>query len=153
MRAQATVGGNICAAASGDTPRGDLQAALLVLGASVRSTGKGGEKTETLEDFLADGAGRLVLDVSYDDAPRQSGYAAAWRPHTHHYTILAVAAASRDGETRIAATGVAPRAVLLDAGDPLAGLELRDDALASAWYRARLLPQLVERALANLQEA
>jgi aerobic carbon-monoxide dehydrogenase medium subunit len=151
VRAQATVGGNLCATSTDDTPRGDLQAALLALGASVRSAGKGGETTEPLEDFLAAGAGRLVLDVSYDDAPRQAGYAALWRPHTHHYTILAVAAARRDGALRLAATGVAPRAVLLDPDDPLAGLELRDGALASAWYRTQLLPRLVERALADLE--
>jgi carbon-monoxide dehydrogenase medium subunit len=151
VRAQATVGGNLCSASSDDAPRGDLQAAFLALGASVRSAGKGGEKTQSLEHFLADGMGRLVLDVSYDDAPRQAGYAAVWRPHTHHYTILAVAAAKRDGELRIAATGVAPRAVLLDPDDPLKGLELRDDALASAWYRAQLIPRLVERALAILE--
>jgi carbon-monoxide dehydrogenase medium subunit len=152
VRAQATVGGNLCSASSDDAPRGDLQAAFLALGASVRSAGKGGEKKQSLEKFLADGAGRLVLDVSYDDAPRQAGYAAVWRPHTHHYTILAVAAAKRGGELRIAATGVAPRAVLLDPDDPLKGLELRDDALASAWYRAQLVPRLVERALADLEE-
>jgi CO/xanthine dehydrogenase FAD-binding subunit len=152
VRAQATVGGNLCSVSSDDAPRGDLQAAFLALGASVRSAGKGGEKTQSLEKFLADGAGRLVLDVSYDDAPRKAGYAAVWRPHTHHYTILAVAAAKRDGELRLAATGVAPRAVLLDPDDPLEGLELRDDALASAWYRAHLIPRLVERALSDLGE-
>ena len=152
VRSQATVGGNVCAVSSDDTPRGDLQAALLALGATVRSVGKGGERNDPLEDFLSDGAGRLVLDVSYDDAPRQAGYAAVWRPHTHHYTILAVAAARRDGDLRIAATGVAPRAVLLDPGSPLEGLELRDDALASTWYRAQLLPRLVARVLADLEE-
>jgi len=153
VRSQATVGGNVCAESSEDTPRGDLQAALLALGATVRSAGKGGERSEPLEDFLADGTGRLVLDVSYDDAPRQAGYAAVWRPHSHHYTILAVAAARRDGELRVAATGVAPRAVLIDPDDPLAGLEPRDDALASTWYRTQLLPRLVARALAQLEEA
>ena len=153
VRAQATVGGNLCSSASDDAPRGDLQAPLLALAASVRSTGAGGERSEPLEDFLADGSGRLVLDVSYDDAPRQAGYASIWRPHTHHYTILAVAAVKRDGELRVAATGVAPKAVLVDPNEPLAGLDLRDDPLASAWYRARLLPRLVERALANLEEA
>ena len=105
-----------------------------------------------VETFLADGGGRLVLDVSYDDAPRQAGYAAVWRPHSHHYTILAVAAARRDGVLRVAATGVAPRAVLLDPDDPLKGLELRDDVLASAWYRTQLLPRLVTRALAQIEE-
>jgi CO/xanthine dehydrogenase FAD-binding subunit len=126
---------------------------LLALGASVRSTGKGGEQTEPLETFLADGFGRLVLDVSYDDVPRQAGYASVWRPHTHHYTILAVAAVQRDGDLRVAATGVATRAVLVDPDDPVSGVDLRDDPLASAWYRARLLPRLVERAVANLEEA
>jgi carbon-monoxide dehydrogenase medium subunit len=153
VRAQATVGGNLCSTASEEAPRGDLQAPLLALGASVRSTGTGGERTEPLEDFLADGTGRLVLDIAYDDAPRQAGYASVWRPHTHHYTILAVAAAKRDADLRVAVTGIAPKAVLVDPGDPLTGLDLRDDPLASAWYRARLLPRLVERALANLEEA
>ena len=152
VRSQATVGGNVCARSSDDAPRGDLQAALLALGATVRSAGKGGERSEPLEDFLADGAGRLVLDLSYDDVPRRAGYAAAWRPHSHHYTILAVAAARRDGELRIAATGMGPRAVLVDPDDPLAGLEPRDDALASAWYRTQLLPRLLARVLAQLEE-
>jgi len=153
VRSQATVGGNVCSHSSEDTPRGDLQAALLALGASVRSAGKGGERSEPLEDFLADSDGRLVLDVTYEDAARQAGYAAVWRPHSHHYTILAVAAARRDGDLRVAATGVAPRAVLLDPDDPLAGLELRDDALASIWYRTQLLPRLVARTLAQLEES
>jgi CO/xanthine dehydrogenase FAD-binding subunit len=152
VRSQATVGGNVCAVSTDDAPRGDLQAALLALGATVRSAGKGGERSDPLEDFLADGPGRLVLDVFYDDVPRQAGYAAVWRPHTHHYTILAVAAARRDGDLRIAATGVAPRAVLLDPESPLAGLELREDALASTWYRTQLLPRLVARVLADLEE-
>lgn len=151
IRGQATVGGNICAEASADAPRGDLQAALIALGATVRSGGKGGERSEPLEDFLGNGSGRLVLDVSYDEAPRQTGYAAAMRPHAHHYTILAVSAAKRDGELRVAATGLGPHAVVLDPDNPLAGLEPRDDALASGWYRSQLLPRLVERALADLE--
>ncbi len=154
IRGQATVGGNLCARASGDAPRGDLQAALIVLGATVRSSGRGGERSEPLEDFLGNAAGRLVLDVSYEDAPRETGYAAGWRPHAHHYTILAVAAARRDGELRVAATGVGPHAVRLTAveqsgnpDDALRDTSPRDDALASAWYRSRILPRLVGRAL------
>jgi CO/xanthine dehydrogenase FAD-binding subunit len=109
IRAQATVGGNICSEASVDAPRGDLQAALIALDASVRSAGKGGERTEPIEDFLANGAGRLVLDVSYDDAPRRTGYAAAWRPHTHHYTILAACATQTADAVRVAVTGAGAR--------------------------------------------
>jgi CO/xanthine dehydrogenase FAD-binding subunit len=157
VRSQATLGGNLCAGPGRDTPRGDLQAPLIVLGARVRSAGAGGERTESLEDFLAGGGGRLLLDVAYDERARQTGYAAAWRPHTHHYTILAVAAARANGELRMAATGAAPHAIRLRAveasGDPQRAVddaEPRDDALASAWYRKRILPHLVEQALSNL---
>lgn len=170
IRGQATVGGNVCSTASADAPRGDLQAALIALGATVRSTGTGGERTEPLEDFLADGAGRLVLDVSYDDGPRQTGYAAAWRPHSHHYTILAACATRTADAVRVGITGAGPRGMrapsveqaFQDGGNPAGAAQrvlddvehaLRDDALASAWYRSHLLPRLVERALAHLEEA
>jgi carbon-monoxide dehydrogenase medium subunit len=158
VRAQATVGGNLCAPFSEEAPRGDLQAPLIVLGARVRSTGKGGEKLEPVEEFLAGGTeGRLVLDVSYDAVERKAGYAAARRPHAHHYTILAVAAAKANGELRVAATGLGPHAVRLGAveasgnhEDALQDIEPADDALASSWYRRTLLPKLVERALSTL---
>jgi aerobic carbon-monoxide dehydrogenase medium subunit len=158
IRAQATVGGNLCAPPGVDAPRGDLQAPLIALGARVRSTGSGGERTEPIEEFLAGGAaGRLVLDVSYDDADRKAAYAAAWRPHTHHYSILAVAATKTGDELRIAATGAGPHAVRLssaeqsgEASDALNDVDPPDDALASAWYRKTVLPTLVTRALADL---
>ena len=158
IRAQATVGGNLCADPGADAPRGDLQAPLIALGARVRSTGAGGERTEPVEDFLQGGAaGRLVLDVSYDETDRKAAYAAAWRPHTHHYSILAVAATKTDGELRIAASGAAPHAVRLtsaeqsgEAADALKDVDPPDDALASAWYRKTVLPKLVTRALDDL---
>ena len=158
IRAQATMGGNLCAPPGIDAPRGDLQAPLIALGARVRSTGSGGERTEPVEEFLAGGAtGRLVLDVSYDDADRKAAYAAAWRPHTHHYSILAVAATKTGDELRIAATGAGPHAVRLssaeqsgEATDALNDVDPPDDALASAWYRKTVLPTLVTRALADL---
>ena len=163
IRAQATVGGNLCAGPSAESPRGDLQAPLIALGARVRSAGAGGERTEPLEDFLSGGAGRLVLDVSYDDVDRATGYAAAWRPHAHHYTILAVAAARAGDGVRVAVTGAGDHAIrctsveaALAAGasaadaaaKALGDVDPRDDALASAWYRRRALPGLVEKALA-----
>ena len=157
IRSQATVGGNLCAGPGAEAPRGDLQAPLIVLGARVRSTGAGGERVEPIEEFLARAEGRLVLDVAYDDVPRTAGYAAAWRPHAHHYTILAVAAAKAGDGTRVAVTGAAPHAVRLttveQSGNPADALEdvrPADDALASAWYRRALLPRLVERALSDL---
>jgi CO/xanthine dehydrogenase FAD-binding subunit len=158
VRAQATLGGNLCAGPGAEAPRGDLQAPLIALGARVRSVGKGGERTEPIEDFLAAGsAGRLVLDVSYDEATRAAAYAAAWRPHTHHYSILAVAGTRAGDELRLAATGAGPHGIRLtsveqsgNADDALEDAQLRDDALASAWYRRTVLPKLVTRVLNDL---
>jgi aerobic carbon-monoxide dehydrogenase medium subunit len=164
IRGQATVGGNLCAGAGQAAPRGDLQAPLLALGATVRSSGAGGERSQALEEFLPDRDGRLVLDVSYEE-----GAAGAWvcldRPHSHDYTALAVAAVrTADGSIRLAASGVAGHAVRLpsaeaQAGDPeaagaaaLGDVTVADDALASAWYRQRTLPVLVRRALTQLKE-
>ena len=53
VRRNATVGGNLCASPGIGSQRGDLGAPLIALGARVRSTGAGGARTETVEDFLA----------------------------------------------------------------------------------------------------
>ena len=164
IRAQGTVGGNICAGEGPEAPRGDLQGALLAVGATVRSAGAGGETTEALEDFLPNRKDRLLLDVSYEE-PSAGAFAPLTRPHTHDYTALAVSAArGEDGTVRLAASGVAGHAVRLPsaeakASDPGAAAEaavgdvtFADDALASAWYRKRILPVLVRRALTQLEE-
>jgi CO/xanthine dehydrogenase FAD-binding subunit len=164
IRAVGTIGGNLCASAGDAAPRGDLQAPLLALGARVTSVGAGGEKTEDVEAFLEGGAGRLVLSI---DVPggQPFGYARLDRPHTHHYTMLAVTAVRGSDGVRVAASGVGPRAARLRgvesalaggaaAGDAAAhaaeGLDLPTDALASAWYREQMLPLLVQRALGQL---
>jgi CO/xanthine dehydrogenase FAD-binding subunit len=164
IRTQATLGGNLCAGEGHDTPRGDLQGALLAVGAQIRSVGAGGETTEPLENFLSHRDGRLVLEVSYDEPPA-GAFVPLDRPHTHEYTALAVSAARlADGSVRVAATGAGSAGVRLTsaeakAGDPgaageaaLADVTPHDDALASAWYRAKVLPVLVRRALTRLQE-
>jgi CO/xanthine dehydrogenase FAD-binding subunit len=164
IRAQATIGGNLCAGPGSGFPRGDLQAPLIALAATVRSAGAGGERAEPVEDFLAgDRASRLVLEIEVD-ATRTGAWAALARPHAHSYTPLAVAASvAADGsDLRVAATGAGPHAVRLRAvesggldGDPARALEdvtPGDDALASAWYRAKMLPVLVARALTELKE-
>lgn len=168
IRAQATLGGNLCAAPGPDAPRGDLQAPLLALEATVRSTGAGGERTEVLEDFLARTAPRLLLSVQFQ-RPARAGYVTQRRPHAHSYSVLCVAAAQSPGGTpRLAAGGVAPTAVRLRAveaalaeGQPpeqaalLAAQDTApaDDALASAWYRSEVLPVLIARVLQQIQEA
>jgi CO/xanthine dehydrogenase FAD-binding subunit len=165
IRGQATLGGNVCAGHAADAPRGDLQGALLALGATARSAGAGGERSQPLEEFLAASSGRLLLDVGFDE-PAAGAFVYLDRPHTHDYTALAVSAArAADGTVRLAVTGAGDHGVRLPsaeakAGDPdaagdaaLADVEPADDALASAWYRSRTLPVLVRRALAELKEA
>jgi len=165
IRLQATVGGNLCAGEGQGAPRGDLQGALIAVGAQVRSAGAGGETTEPLEDFLGNRAGRLLLDVSFEE-PAAGAFVALDRPHTHEYTALAVSAARlADGSVRLAATGAGSHAVRLAsaeaaASDPekageaaLQDVSPQDDALASAWYRQQALPVLVRRALSQLEEA
>ncbi len=158
IRSQATVGGNLCAGRGGDYPRGDLQPALIALDARIRSTGKGGERTESVEEFLAgDRSSRLVLEVEVDLQGRRGAWAALDRPHTHSYTALSVAGATTpEGGIRLAAGGTASHAVRLasaEAGKPedaLKDVELVDDALASAWYRQKMMPVLVGKVLAIL---
>jgi aerobic carbon-monoxide dehydrogenase medium subunit len=166
IRGQATLGGNLCAPPGDEAPRGDLQAALLVLDAQVRSTGAGGERTEPVEDFLAAGpAGRLVLDIELAE-PAAGGSASVRRPHAHAYTIMRACAARVGGELRVAVSGAGPTAVrsravegaVAGGADNAAAAERvlddvspHDDALASSWYRSRTLPVLVRRALDDLR--
>lgn len=165
VRAQGTVGGNVCADPGVAAPRGDLQGALLALGASVRSAGAGGEQNQPIEEFLGARDGRLVLAVSFEE-PSAGGYARVDRPHAHTYTALAVSAArAADGTVRIAATGAGPHGLRLTSAEEkadepeaageaaLGDVDMQDDALASAWYRERTLPVLVRRALTQLRES
>jgi CO/xanthine dehydrogenase FAD-binding subunit len=159
IRSVATVGGNLCAGEGLDAPRGDLQGAFIAVGAIVRSAGEGGVSEDTLEDFLPKRRSRLVLSVSYEE-PVAGAFAALDRPHTHDYTALAVSGAkAADGSIRLAATGTGTHGVRLpsaEAGGADAALDdvsPHDDALASAWYRTKVLPVLVRRVLTDLQGA
>ena len=164
VRSQATVGGNLCAGEGSEAPRGDLQGAFLALGALARSAAGGDVTEEPLEDFLAKRSERLLLAVSFDE-PAAGAFAGLDRPHTHDYTALAVSGArATDGAVRLAATGAGSWGARLPsaeaaAGDPAAAGEAaledvtpHDDALASAWYRTKVLPVLVRRVLADLKE-
>jgi len=161
VRRNATVGGNLCASPGIGSQRGDLGAPLIALGARVRSTGKGGERTEPVEDFLSgERTGRLVLSIEYD---RPSGKTAAEmmrRRHAHSYAIANVAICESNGDLRIGISGVGPLAVRArsveqsrNADDVLKDVEPVTDALASAEYRQKMLPLLVRRALDQLESA
>lgn len=159
IRGAATVGGNLCAGEGYEAPRGDLQGAFLAVGATVRSAGEGGIAEEPLEDFLEKRRSRLALSISYDE-PAAGAFAALDRPHTHDYTTMAVSGArAADGAIRLAATGTGSWGVRLpsaeggDADAALQDVDPQDDALASAWYRKKVLPVLVRRVLDDLKGA
>ena len=156
--ATATVGGNLCAAAGVGSQRGDLGAPLIALGARVRSAGRGGERTEAVEDFLAgDRSRRLVLEIEID---RPTG---AWsaqtlrRRHAHSYAIANVAACSSGDVIRVGVSGIGPAAVRCrsveqsrNADEVSKDVDPVDDAVATADYRRRMLVVLVRRALDEL---
>lgn len=163
IRSQGTVGGNLCAGDGREAPRGDLQGAFLALGAIIRSAGGGDVREEALEDFLGKHEGRLLLSVRFDE-PAAGAFAGLHRPHTHDYTALAVSGArAADGTVRLAATGAGSWGARLPsaeaaAADPEAAGEAaledvspRDDALASGWYRRKVLPVLVRRVLTAME--
>ena len=149
----------------GEAPRGDLQGCLLALDAQVRSaarTASGRSRSRTSSPTGAAGSS----STSASSGPAASAFAALEYPHTHEYTVLAVTGArTADGETRLAATGVAGpgtrlRSAEAQASDPEAAgaaaigdVTFADDALASAWYREQTLPVLVRRVLTQLQES
>lgn len=159
VRGAASVGGNLCAGDGNEAPRGDLQGAFIAVGAVVRSAGERGTAEEPLEDFLPKRSERLVLSISYEE-PTAGAFACLDRPHTHDYTALAVSGArGADGTIRLGATGAGshgrrlPSAEGGDVDGALNDVEPHDDALASAWYRAKVLPVLVRRVLTDLEGA
>ena len=164
VKAQATIGGNICSPA----PYGDLRGPLLALGAILRWADPGGTHTGDIADFAASGGARpgvLLLDLAFA-VPEAGSFVALQRHHTQALTALAVSAVRRsDGTVTIAATGAAPDACRLHAAEAavadggsiadaaaasVADTDPYDDALASAEYRRRVLPVYVSRALEQL---
>lgn len=159
IRNLATVGGNLFVR----QPYGDLAVALLALGAEVDLAG-GGTRGVGQEGT----PGELVTAVAFD-VPERLFYTKAMRRRQNSASIVTVAAVVTlaDGvvtHARIALGGAGPRPVLADSvaaaleGKPLdrpsveaaaaaADAECFDDAYASAWYRRRVLPVHIRRAL------
>jgi CO/xanthine dehydrogenase FAD-binding subunit len=170
IRNLATVGGNLFV----PQPYGDFAVCLLALGATVEIAGPGGSRLVPVEDVLAAGVARGELVTAVVLTPPPAGtwfHHKAMRRRLNSAAIVAVAAVvgTADGvvtSARIALGGVAPRPVRavsaerLLTGRPLehdvleeAGHAARadiapfDDAYASAWYRTRVLPVHLRRAL------
>ncbi|MEP6812317.1 MAG: FAD binding domain-containing protein [Actinomycetota bacterium] len=161
VRAAATVGGNLCASAGLGAQRGDLGAPLIALGARVRSDGKGGERTEPVEDFLAgDQSGRLVLEIEYDKPAGAWSAQTLRRRHAHSYSVANVAICANGDGLRVGVSGIGPAAVRAraveqsrNADDVLKDADPVDDAVASAAYRRKMLVLLTRRALDDLEKA
>jgi CO/xanthine dehydrogenase FAD-binding subunit len=164
VRNLATVGGNLFAA----QPHGDLAVALHALGATVDVLSTGGARRVEIGAPVA--ANEVVTTVHFV-LPAVWRYRKAMRRRHNSASIVTVAAALTEEDgivtgARIALGGVAPAPVRAHAaeqaliGRPLdraaaeaaaavahEGTAPFDDAYASAWYRARVLPVHVRRTL------
>jgi CO/xanthine dehydrogenase FAD-binding subunit len=170
IRNLATVGGNLFV----PQPYGDFAVCLLALDATVHVAGPDGIRQAPVGEVLDAGVGRgeVVAEVSF--ARPDDGtwfYHKAMRRRLNSAAIVAVAAVVHTSggivtSARIALGGVAPRPVRAVSaervlvGRPLdvatldeAGAAARaditpfDDAYASAWYRTRVLPVHLRRAI------
>jgi CO/xanthine dehydrogenase FAD-binding subunit len=170
LRNMATVGGNLFAR----QPYGDLGLCFLALDARLQVVGEAGARSVQIERFYADGiaAGDVVaaIELALPDA-RGWRFRKATRRTLNAAAVIAVAARlTFDGErvvdARIALSGcgrtpvrskAAERALVgsvLDeatatrAGEAAADeVECFTDEIASAWYRRRVLPVHLRRAL------
>jgi CO/xanthine dehydrogenase FAD-binding subunit len=167
IRNLATVGGNLFVT----QPYGDLAVCLLALDASVTVNG---DRELPVADVLAAGvgAGDVVTAVAFDlPAAGEWFYTKAMRRRLNSASIVTVAAVVEQSggvveRARIALGGAGPKPVRAGAaeaalaGRPLdrehveaaAAAALADaqpftDAYASAWYRERVLPVHIRRAL------
>jgi CO/xanthine dehydrogenase FAD-binding subunit len=160
IRNLATVGGNLFVA----QPYGDLAVALLALDAQVDVAGPGGGDTHGVADVADLPAGHVVTAVRFA-LPAEFRYTKAMRRRMNSASIVTVAAVLGDtprlalgGAGRTPIRSAAAEAVLAagpldrDRAEAAGHAALEDaepftDAYASAWYRARVLPVHVRRAL------
>jgi len=167
IRNMATIGGNLFA----PSPYGDFATTLLALDASVTL----GERNLPIEEFLLgrDACADLVTDISFDlPASGSFRFAKVSRVKPKGVSVLSIAALIRVGDTgtvtsaRVALGAMADRPVLAAAASAaLVGVPLtaqgiapavaaigqdtdpQTDAIASAWYRAEVLPVHFRRLL------
>jgi CO/xanthine dehydrogenase FAD-binding subunit len=170
IRNLATVGGNLFA----QQPYGDLAVALLALDAEVVIAGPDGERRAPVQQVLSEGVGpgEIVTWIAFTiPAEGTFFYTKAMRRKLNSASIVTVAAVieQEDGKVsraRLALGGAGPRPVRapnveaalvgkpLDVESVTAASELAmmdaapfTDAYASAWYRARVMPVHIRRAI------
>ena len=176
IRNMATVGGNLFT----PPPGGDIAVALLALDAHVTMAGPGGSRTVPLAGFYTGfmttdlRPGELVTSV---ELPRETGVATFTkfgRKHANTPAVVTVAARlTMDGavvsgariavgavgphpmrlaaaEAAITGSRLEPGAIATAAAAAAAECEPFTDAVASEWYRRRMVELFVRRALAEL---
>ena len=170
IRNMATAGGNLFA----KPPYGDFATCLVALEATVEVEGPGGRRSEPVAEAVRHplGAGEIITALSFPlPAPGSFRFAKAGRKALNSAAVVTVAAVVETSggiveKLRIALGGVAAHPVCAVSveralvGKPFdkehvsaAATEAShdidpfDDAYASAWYRARVTPVHIRRAL------
>jgi carbon-monoxide dehydrogenase medium subunit len=147
VRYRATVGGNLCTAAS----CGDLAPILMALGAGVGIQGPDGRRGLSLEDFFQDHRqtrlreGEILVEIVVPVRKPGEGvaYDAFGLRAANFITVAGVAAALRIGDgvcrgARVALGAVAPTPLLVpSAQEPLLGTRLDEDRIREASVAAR----------------
>jgi len=176
IRNMGTVGGNLFA----PPPAGDFAVALLALGASVMLTSKRGKRTVALEDFYTGflttdlQEGEIVEQIQLPLPRGKTAYTKFGRRHANTPAVVTVAAhVLLDGgvvkEARLALNAVGPypfrakkaeaalvgskldATTIANASDiAMAEVEPFTDAVASEWYRRKMVPVIVRRTLEKI---
>jgi aerobic carbon-monoxide dehydrogenase medium subunit len=179
IRNMGTVGGNLFT----PPPGGDVAVALLALDAHVRLAGPHGERVLPLADFYtgfmsnALAADELLVEIAVPVAGRDTAFIKFGRKHANTPAVVTVAVAlqRRDGRVeaaRVALGAAGPHpiraraaeaalvgsrleATVIDRAAEAAarGCEPFTDALATEWYRRRMVGVFVRRALQGLVDA
>ena len=176
VRNMGTVGGNLFT----PPPGGDIAVALLALDARVRLAGPGGERVIPLADLFtgfmtsALATDELLAAIEVPMTPRETAFLKFGRKQANTPAVVTVAVAltreqGRVREARIALGAAGPYPIrATDAEAALAGSPLDPatidraaeaaaresqpftDAIASAWYRRRMVGVFVRRALEQI---
>jgi CO/xanthine dehydrogenase FAD-binding subunit len=177
VRSMATIGGNLFAA----PPAGDVATALLALDAEVELAGAQGRRRVALDQFFAGpgqtarAAGELVAALHLPPSNGRTAYVRFGRRQANTPAVVAVAARiALDGdnvaEARIALCAAGPHPLrareaeaalagrTLDAASigaaaeaAMAACDPPTDALASAWYRRKMVGVFVRRTLESVR--
>lgn len=176
VRNLGTVGGNLFV----PPPSGDFAVALLALDAWVKLKSKDDERTVALADFYTGflsnvlGDGELLVEIQVPIPLGETAYIKYGRKQAHTPSIVTVAVQiTRDGaqveQARIALNGVGPHPIrarkaeealsgsMLDKQDIVSAAQIAaeecepfTDAVASEWYRRKMVRVYVQRALNQL---